>query len=207
MQIIAAALGKTSDTEKYAALTSDLLQSFQSEFATAGNGTYYYGSGSQASNSLAIDMGVVPSEHLTTVVQSIIDSIVDHGNHLSVGEIALPSLFRALGSQGQDDTIYKFMTELCLPGSEWRYGLDQTLGWTDCFMFGLQQPQSLHAWVCRPMAQRAQRPLSSGQLNSLADYQLLTHFDFQPDQCKQQLPDHSWFGVSKVDFAFHFIHL
>ena len=110
MQTIAAALGKTSDSDKYAVMASDVLDGFQAQFATTISGTYAYGSGSQASNAIAIDMGVVPPEHLSAVTQDIIDSIVNNGNHLSVGEIALPSLFRALRSVGQDDIIYHMMT-------------------------------------------------------------------------------------------------
>lgn len=115
MQSIAAALGKITDSVNYAAAMSKLLAFFESEFFTDINGTYTYGSGSQASNAIALDMGVVPVEYIDVVTQNIVDSITEAGNHLSVGEIALPSLFRALQAQGQNDIIYKMVTNPTSP--------------------------------------------------------------------------------------------
>jgi alpha-L-rhamnosidase len=55
---------------------------------------------------LTIDMGVVPSEYQAAVTQDLVDSILNNGSHLSVGEIALPSLFRALKARGENNIIY-----------------------------------------------------------------------------------------------------
>jgi alpha-L-rhamnosidase len=110
MQTIAAALGKTSDQHQYASQVSELLSSFQSSFASSDQGLYSYGSGSQASNAIALDMGVVPDHYRANVTNNILQSISHNGNHLTVGEIALPSLFRGLQSQNQQDTIYRMMT-------------------------------------------------------------------------------------------------
>ena len=110
MQTISAALGHTSDSEKYAAMISSLLTSFQSRFINTTNGGYNYGSASQASNAMALDIGVVPSEYQAIVSQNIVDSIAANGNHLSVGEIALPSLFRVLQAAGHNDILYQLVT-------------------------------------------------------------------------------------------------
>ncbi|KAK6209248.1 hypothetical protein LQW54_006460 [Pestalotiopsis sp. IQ-011] len=45
---------------------------------------------SQASNAIALGMGVVPAEQESAVAQAIAESIIENGNHLTVGEIALP---------------------------------------------------------------------------------------------------------------------
>jgi alpha-L-rhamnosidase len=55
MQTIAAAPGRTSDSLKYVDTISNLVTSSQSQFTATINGTYAYGSGSQASNAIAID--------------------------------------------------------------------------------------------------------------------------------------------------------
>ncbi|OBT81100.1 hypothetical protein VE02_10265 [Pseudogymnoascus sp. 03VT05] len=110
MQTIAAALEKTADSTKYASMISELLASFQDEFAMVGDGTYTYGSGSQASDAIALDIGVVPPKFQAQVAQNIVDSILKNGNHLTVGEIALPSLFRVLQSGGHNDVLYQMMT-------------------------------------------------------------------------------------------------
>ncbi|KAJ5727481.1 Alpha-L-rhamnosidase [Penicillium malachiteum] len=109
MKTIAAALGKIEDYKKYADELAKLLVSFQDYFLNTQNDEYSYGSGSQASNAIALDIGAVPSAHQAQVVQNITDSIIQNGNHLAVGEIALPSLFRVLQAGGKSDILYKMM--------------------------------------------------------------------------------------------------
>lgn len=111
IQQIATILGNTSDAEKYGATIKAVQEAFASDFLTiTDDGAYTYGSGSQASNAIALDMGVVPVEQQSAVAQKIADSIIENGNHLTVGEIALPSLFRALQSLGLNDVVYDMMT-------------------------------------------------------------------------------------------------
>lgn len=111
MQQISSILGKSSDAQQYEATIEAVQEAFSSTFLTiTDDGTYSYGSGSQASNAIALDMGVVPAEQESAVAQAIADSIIENGNHLTVGEIALPSLFRALQSLGLNDVVYDMMT-------------------------------------------------------------------------------------------------
>ncbi|KAJ5771634.1 Alpha-L-rhamnosidase [Penicillium odoratum] len=110
IQEISKALGKNTDATTYAETIANVLKAFQSTFATTINGTYAYGSGSQASNAMALDLGVVPTEYVATVTQQIVEAIKNNGSHLSVGEIALPSLFRVLQAQGESDIIYDMVT-------------------------------------------------------------------------------------------------
>ncbi|ETS79033.1 hypothetical protein PFICI_08886 [Pestalotiopsis fici W106-1] len=116
IQQIATILGKTADGDTYGATIEAVQEAFASDFlAISDDGVYTYGSGSQASNAIALDMGVVPAEQQSAVAQAIADSIIENGNHLTVGEIALPSLFRALQSLGLNDVVYNMMTVSTAP--------------------------------------------------------------------------------------------
>lgn len=108
MATIAKVLGKTSDATYFASLHSDTLNSFHSTFfnSTSNN----YGSGSQASNAIALDIGAVPSSIKPAVLSNLVNSIISNGYHMTVGEIALPSLIRALQDGGHDDLLFEMMS-------------------------------------------------------------------------------------------------
>jgi hypothetical protein len=110
---ISSALGKTSDAATYTSLLDNILTAFHEKYFNSTNTSY--GSNSQASNALALDMGAVPTEYQTAVLNNIIQSIENNGSHLTVGEIALPSLIRSLQKLGADDTVYAIATNPTSP--------------------------------------------------------------------------------------------
>ncbi|MEV0622661.1 family 78 glycoside hydrolase catalytic domain [Nonomuraea sp. NPDC050404] len=73
------------------------------------------GSGSQASLALALDAGIVADEHHRQVVHQLA-GLVEHDDHASVGEIALPALFRVLGRADRHDLLYRLLTQTHSPG-------------------------------------------------------------------------------------------
>ena len=109
LAVVAEGLGKTSDAVTYSTLNTNIKSAFHTQyFNTTSNASY--SSGSQACNAIALDMGVVPAEYQAAVLQTLADSIVNNGYHMTVGEIALPSLFRVLRAYGRNDIIYQMMS-------------------------------------------------------------------------------------------------
>ena len=54
---------------------------------------------------------MVPAADKQRVLDHLIASIESKGWHLTVGEIALPSVFRVLSAAGRDDVVYKIATQ------------------------------------------------------------------------------------------------
>ncbi|WP_019634190.1 family 78 glycoside hydrolase catalytic domain [Actinomadura atramentaria] len=104
---IAKVLGKDGDAATYAALAEDIGDAFNAKYATGDT----YGSGSQACDVLALDMGIVPEGKRDAVLAHLVGSIAAKGYHLTVGEIALPSVFRVLSAAGRDDVIHAVATQ------------------------------------------------------------------------------------------------
>jgi hypothetical protein len=109
LAVIAAGLGKTSDAATYSTLNTNIKNAFHNTYFNTTTKSSY-GSGSQACNAMALDMGVVPSQYQAAVTQSLVGSLVNNGYHLTVGEIALPSVFRVLRAGGRNDIIHKMMS-------------------------------------------------------------------------------------------------
>lgn len=113
MSRIAALLGKSSDAASYAALAGQIAGAFNAEYYDAANAGY--SSGSQACNALALDGGFVSSGDHDAVLATLIGTIQAAGNHLDVGEIGLPAVFRVLAQAGRHDVIYDIATLTTYP--------------------------------------------------------------------------------------------
>jgi alpha-L-rhamnosidase len=104
---IAKVIGEDADASEYEALAGEIGAAFNAEYATGDT----YGSGSQACDALALDMGVVPDGKKDAVLAHLVSGIEAKGYHLTVGEIALPSVFHVLSAAGRDDVIHAFATQ------------------------------------------------------------------------------------------------
>ncbi|MEV3923931.1 family 78 glycoside hydrolase catalytic domain [Actinomadura coerulea] len=104
---IAEVVGKGADAARYKALAGEIGSAFDAKYATGDS----YGSGSQACDALALDMGVVPADRRDAVLAHLVKSIEAKGYHLTVGEIALPSVFHVLSAAGRDDVIHAVATQ------------------------------------------------------------------------------------------------
>ncbi|SDU81212.1 family 78 glycoside hydrolase catalytic domain [Jiangella alkaliphila] len=113
MARIAEVLGEDDDARRYAQLADDIGAAFHAEYFDAERGTY--ASGSQASDALALDMGVVPPADRERVLAHLLASIQAADHHLTVGEIALPSVIRVLHENGHDDVMYRIATQVTSP--------------------------------------------------------------------------------------------
>ncbi len=105
MAEIAGILGKDADRAEWTVLADAIGTAFNARYLDRERHTY--ASGSQASDALALDLGVVPAEERLAVLGHLIAGIEAAGDHVTVGEIALPSLFRVLSAAGRDDVVYR----------------------------------------------------------------------------------------------------
>jgi alpha-L-rhamnosidase len=113
MAEIAPMAGDADAATGYDALAARIRSAFNARFLDEDAGSY--GSGSQASNALALAAGIVPAEHRAAVLASLRDDIAARGNHLSTGEIGLRALFDVLGDDGDADTVLAMATNPTAP--------------------------------------------------------------------------------------------
>ena len=130
MITIATALGKTADATTYSKLQDSIRSAFHAKYFNVANNASYSCS-SQASNALALDMGAVPAQFYTAVVNTLVATLRADGNHLTVGEIALPSLFRSLAAANRHDVLFDMMSLTTNPS----YGYQVTHGATSLWEY------------------------------------------------------------------------
>jgi len=113
LALIAAALNKRDDSQKFLDLASSISASFHGTYFN--ETTHTYATGSQAAHVFALEMGAVPLIEQQHVVQHLINDIRQRNNHTSAGEVSLPSWFRMLNSYGHDDVVYDFLSRTDSP--------------------------------------------------------------------------------------------
>jgi alpha-L-rhamnosidase len=123
---IAGVLGKSADQEKYANEALKAANEFNDRFRKTDDKGVYYGSGSEASNALALDAGLVPEADRKAVLDRLIASIAAANDHITTGSVALGPLFRVLQAAGRNDLLYKMVTNPTSPG----YGYLAAAGFT-----------------------------------------------------------------------------
>ncbi|TDD87812.1 hypothetical protein E1293_07320 [Actinomadura darangshiensis] len=110
---IARLLGKSDDAARYTELAGDIATAFNAKYLDEAKHTY--GSGSQAGGAFALDLGIVPDDQKQAVLDHLVASIEAGGHHLTVGEIALPAVFRTLSAAGRDDVILAVAQQVTSP--------------------------------------------------------------------------------------------
>lgn len=98
----------------------------EARFTAAFSDANSWGSGSQASLALALDLGVVSPPHRDDVFAQLLQTIDAADGHLTVGENSWPELVRVLHNFGRDDVIDNMIRLDDGPG----YGLQIRLGAT-----------------------------------------------------------------------------
>jgi len=114
MAQIASLLDRPGDAARWVELADKIGAAFNAAYFRPAEGTY--GTGSQACDALALDLGVVPPADRPRVLGHLIADIRARGNHLTVGEIPLPSVLRVLADAGRHDVIWDVVTESSYPG-------------------------------------------------------------------------------------------
>lgn len=166
---IASILGEVADVSRYQTLHKNILAAYQQAFF---NTTYgiTYGSGSQCSDAMSLDIGAVPQNYTSAVYDHLITKIRNNGTHLSVGEMCLPPFFNTLSSAGYHGVLYDVMSQTTSPSYGYQVvegatsltelwdgptgsgSLDHfMLGYADTWLYGLagmKQSQSSAGWRC-----------------------------------------------------------
>lgn len=110
---IAGVLGQSADMSRYARLAEAIGRAFQTKYFDAARHTY--ATGSQTSDALALNMGIVPADEQRHVIDHLVANLQANRYHLNLGEIGLPALFDVLSVAGRHDVVYKIATQTSAP--------------------------------------------------------------------------------------------
>jgi hypothetical protein len=88
--------------------------------------TNQYGTGSQCANALALDLGLVEAASRAAVLKNLVGDLERRKYVLTVGEVGLPYLLRALATAGRSDVIFAVNNQTECPG----YGYQLKMGAT-----------------------------------------------------------------------------
>ncbi|MGP3960705.1 family 78 glycoside hydrolase catalytic domain [Nonomuraea sp. 3N208] len=165
MARVAGVLGHGDDAKRYRTLSERI--------ATAFTGAFLGKAGTQASDVLALDMGVVPADLAPSVLDRVAEAVA--GGGITVGEIALPALFRVLSRAGRHDALWEFATSTGRPsyGYQVRHGATALTEAWDGPTRGLSQNHfmlgAIDAWFYRGLGGIGQAPGSAGFRRLLID--------------------------------------
>jgi alpha-L-rhamnosidase len=107
MQRIASLLGYADDATRYGELAEREKTAFNARFWNPDAG--YYDTGSQTSNAMPLQMGIVPEERQAEVLQHIVADIRAHDDHVTTGEVGFPYLVRDLTESGHSNEMLALM--------------------------------------------------------------------------------------------------
>lgn len=100
-------LEREEDARRYGDLADNIHRAFNERFYNAATGSY--GSGNQASNALALYSDLVPEGRRARVLENLVADIRKHGNHLTVGDVALRPTLMTLAAHGRSDVVWDFL--------------------------------------------------------------------------------------------------
>jgi hypothetical protein len=117
-------LGKTDEAAVYEKLAATIRAAFNAAFFHPD--TQQYGTGSQCANAMALDLGLVEPASRPAVLQHIVDDLARQHYAMTIGEVGLPYLLRALAAGGRSDVIFDMANQTEYPG----YGYQLKMGAT-----------------------------------------------------------------------------
>ena len=113
MKLLAAALGKKADAERYADWARQASMAFHKAFFKQDAGSY----GSQTANAMALEFDIVPEAERTRVAKALNRDVLDvWGGHFSVGALGQRWLYPALADNGYADTAFNIFHAKGHPG-------------------------------------------------------------------------------------------
>jgi hypothetical protein len=117
-------LGKTDEAAVYEKLAQTIQAAFNAAFFHPD--TQEYGTGSQCANALALDLGLAEPTNRAAVLQHIVEDLAQQHYAMTIGEVGLPYLLRALAAGGRSDVIFDMANQTEYPG----YGYQLKMGAT-----------------------------------------------------------------------------
>jgi alpha-L-rhamnosidase len=119
---IASALGKTGDAAEAETLAAAIKDAFNRKFLQPGTGRY--DTATQACQSFALQLGLVPPDEYDRALNVLIRDIVDtHAGHLTTGIFGTKFMLETLTDAGRADVAYRIADQRTFPG--WGYMLEQ----------------------------------------------------------------------------------
>jgi alpha-L-rhamnosidase len=113
----AALMGNTSDSLQYSNLAAQIKVSFNSSFFNSTNSKY--AGGTQTAQSCALYQGMVATNQISAVVNTLATSIQQNNNNIDTGILGSKYLLRALCDNGRSDTALALATQTSYPS--WGY--------------------------------------------------------------------------------------
>lgn len=117
-------LGKSDDSQKYAALAAEVRKSFNSKLFDPE--TNQYDTGSQTANAMPLAVGLVEESRRGAVLESLIQDIRKHGNHVTAGDVGFHFVVQGLTEGGRSDVLYDMLSRTDSPS----YGYQLSRGAT-----------------------------------------------------------------------------
>lgn len=124
LALIAAQLGKTEESARYAAKAETVREAFNRRFFNTVTSTY--ATGSQTAQAMPIVLGLVAPEHRDDILTRLIDDIQSRGNAVTAGDVGYRYVLRALAQEGRSDVVYAMNNQSEKPG----YGYQLAKGCT-----------------------------------------------------------------------------
>ncbi len=119
---IARVLGHDADAERATALAEQIKAAFNQKFLQSA--TTRYDLGTQACQSFALYLGLVPPADQERALKVLVDDIVTgHDSHLTTGIFGTRFMLNALTDLGRGDVAYRLVDQKTFPG--WGYMLER----------------------------------------------------------------------------------
>jgi len=107
-------LGNTAEAAAHEQLAASIKSAFNTTFYHPD--THQYGTASQGANSMALAIGLVEPGNRPAVLANLIADIQQRKYAMTVGEVCLPYLLRALADAGRSDVVYAMHNQSEHPG-------------------------------------------------------------------------------------------
>jgi alpha-L-rhamnosidase len=114
---LAKIIGNDADTEHYSTLKDASKQAINRKYYHESTGNY--SRGTQAENSLALNLGLAPEKDRDKIAKNIADDVIAHQDHSTCGNQGYRHLFYALTEAGYIDLLVKMIKNPEYPG--WGY--------------------------------------------------------------------------------------
>jgi alpha-L-rhamnosidase len=111
---MAALLGKGDTAVLYRSMADDVRKAFNERFFDTVSANY--ATGSQTSNAMPLELGLVDGAYCAKVLSNLVDSILAKGTAVTAGDVGNCFLVRALQRGGANQLIYRMSTNEDAPG-------------------------------------------------------------------------------------------
>jgi alpha-L-rhamnosidase len=113
MKEISEILEQPEDVKYYETVAQTVKEKFNARFLH--RETCQYDTGSQSSNTLALNLGLIPVEFQKGVAANIAQNVKEHDYHMTTGNMGTKAIVEALSEFGMEDVVYALMTQKTSP--------------------------------------------------------------------------------------------